>query len=179
MKKISNLITSILKIILGIINISLIIIIVLNILLLLSEKVLKNEYPTILDYTYFVTEDSITNLNINKGNLLLVDTRTSSDPNDIIVYKENNKLKYGKVIESDNYSATIQNNAKIANEEIVGIVIFNINNIGVIITKLLSISSLIASIVILIITSIIQSLLNKKEKKDNQPKPNFDQMGNI
>ena len=52
MKNISNFIVRITKIVLSITNIILIVIIVLNILLLISEKVLKNEYPTILDYTY-------------------------------------------------------------------------------------------------------------------------------
>ena len=179
MKKVFNFITGISKIILSIINIFLIVIIVLNILLLLSEKVLKNTYPTILDYTYFISRENISNLNIEEGSLLLVDTRTSSDPSDIIVYKENNELKYAKVLESDNYSATTSSNKKIDNENIIGIVILNIKNLGSLVNKILSINSLIISIIILIITSVIQSLLNKKRHKDNQVKPNFDQMQNI
>jgi len=178
MKNISNFIVRITKIILSITNIILIVIIVLNILLLISEKVLKNEYPTILDYTYFVPEVSFTNLNVNKGNLLLVDTRTSSDTNDIIVYKEDNLLKYGKVTSSDNYSASIESK-NIANENIVGIVITNIPSIGNIVNKLLTVKSLIISVIILTITSLFQNLLIKKYKKDNQVKPDFANMKNI
>lgn len=179
MKNISNFIVGITKIILSVINIILIIIIVLNILLLISEKVLKSEYPCILDYTYFVSEENISNLNINKGNLLLVDTRTSSDPNDIIVYKENNELRYGKVIESDNYSATIENNKKINNEDIIGIILINIDKVGTIVNNLLTIKALIISIIVITITGILQSFLSKKKKRDNQEKPDFANMKNI
>lgn len=179
MKNISNFIVGISKIILSIINIILIIVIVLNILLLISEKVLKSEYPCILDYTYFVSEENISNLNINKGNLLLVDTRTSSDSDDIIVYKENDKLLYGKVIESDNYSATIENNKKINNEDIIGIILINVEKVGAIVNNLLTIKTLIISIIVITITGVLQGLLNKKKKRDNQVKPDFANMKNI
>ncbi len=179
MKNISNFIVGITKIILSIVNIILIIVIVLNILLLISEKVLKSEYPCILDYTYFVSKENISNLNIKKGNLLLVDTRTSSDSNDIIIYKENNKLTYGKVIESDNYSATIENNKKINNEDIIGIVLINVEKIGAIVNNLLTIKALIISIIVITITGVLQGLLTKKSKRDNQVKPDFANMQNL
>lgn len=182
MKKLSNFVVGLFKIILSLINIILTLVIILNILFLLSTKVLKNEYPTILDYTYYVVEEANSSLNLNKGNLLIIDTRTSPDPEDIIVYQSENKLNYGRVTESDNYSATINKNGtnlKIDNESILGIILLNIPEAGTITNQILTTKALIISIVAITITGVLQGLLNKKHKKDNQPKPDFDSMKNI
>lgn len=182
MKKISNLVVRILKIILSLINIILTLVIILNILFLLSTKVLKNEYPTILDYTYHVVEEPNSSLNLNKGNLLIIDTRTSPDPEDIVVYQSENKLNYGRVTESDNYSATTNENGtnlKIDNESILGIILANIPKAGTITNQILTTKALIISIVAITITGVLQGLLIKKHKKDNQSKPDFNNMKNL
>ena len=54
-----------LKTLLGLIETSLILVIVINILLILSDKVLKKPYPSIMDYTYLTIEKSDKYLNIN------------------------------------------------------------------------------------------------------------------
>ncbi len=182
MNKVFKNLIRIVKLLLGVINVVLIIIIILNSLLILSSKVLKNEYPTILDYTYYVAKENVSDLSVNKDNLLIVDTRSSALENDTIIYQENNKYVFGKVSESDNYSATIKNNEankKIDNENILGIVVLNIPEIGNIINKVLTIKSLIISIIILTISGLIENLLNKKIKKDNNSKPDFKNMQNI
>ncbi len=182
MKKVSNSIVGLLKIILSLINLVLAIVIILNILLLMSSRVLKNAYPSILDYTYYVVEEKNSSLNLDKGNLLIIDTRTTADSEDIIVYQNNDKLDYAIVTESDNYSATINENGediKIDNESILGIVKINIPEAGTIANQILTIKGLIISVMAITITGIIQGLLTKKSKKDNQVKPDFENMKNI
>lgn len=181
MKTIVNFITSFLKIILSIINFILIVIIVLNVLILLSSSVAKSSYPTILDYTYYNVFINDQENNLNKGSLLLIDSRKAYETGNIVMFYDNKNLSAGKIADINNDLITIKSHKKefIKNKsDIIGPMIFNIPQIGSLIDIALKPISLIISIIILIITSILQNLLIKKSGK-KQEKPNFKQMKNI
>lgn len=176
MKKIG---IAIIKALIGIITAILILIIVLNILLILSEKVLKDPLPSIMDYTYVTIDNNDQVLGLNKGDLLLLDTRKTFANNDIIYYKTDNSYKLGKIVEingNDVKINTIESTTTTTRGSVLGTKIASIPYIGNIIKILLQPISLIVAIIILIITSIIQNLIAKKTKGENQEKPDFSKM---
>jgi len=180
MKSLTKIGITLLKIILGFINAILILIIVINILLLLSEHVLKNAYPSIMDYTYLTISNNDKVLGVNKGDLLILDTRKTFTTNEIVYYKEDNdKTELGKVAEINVSRVTVKNSKKESNTTkglVIGTVIVNVSKMGTIIDMIFQPIGLAVSIVILIITTILQNLLSKKQEKDNQSKPDFKSM---
>lgn len=180
MKTLTNICIIFLKIILSLINASLILIIVLNILLILSDKVLENPYPSIMDYTYLTIAKNDKYLGLNKGDLLILDIRKTFTNNDIVYYREDNdKYELGKVME------IVVENVKVKNQEkednttkglVEGTVIFRIEKLGAIISNVFQPLGLGISIVILIITTILQNFINKKTKKSKEEKPDFSKM---
>lgn len=177
MKTIINFLLNLIKIILGITNLIIIIIIILNILYLLSTKVLKSEYPAFLDYTFFIVDTDDSYLNLNKDDLLIIDLRKEITTEELFFYKDSDGFKIGKITNIDN-TLTIKDGTKEANvnqEAVAGKVVKNIPNIGKIINELTKPMILLISVVILIITSFIQSLITKRLAKTNQKKPNFNQ----
>lgn len=180
MKIITNIGVTLAKIILSLVNAVLILIIVINILLLLSEYALKNPYPSIMDYTYLTITSSDKVLGINKGDLLILDTRKAFTNNEVVYYREDNdKTELGKVTEINISRVTIKNSRKEDNTTkglVIGTVIVTIPKAGAIVDIIFKPTGLIVSIIILIITTILQNLLSKKTEKDNQPKPDFKSM---
>lgn len=180
MKSIIKVFTTLAKIILSIVNAILILIIVINILLLLSEHALKNAYPSIMDYTYLTVKENDKVLGLNKGDLLILDTRRAFTVNEIVYYQEDeNKTELGKVTEINVSRVTIKNNKKEDNTTkglVIGSLVVTIPKAGTIVDIIFQTKGLIVSIIILIITTILQNLLIKKTKKDNQPKPDFQGM---
>lgn len=179
MKTILNFILKILRFLLSLINIVLILIIVLNVVLIISHKLLKQPYPTLMDYTYKIVEESQPNLNLTKNDILIIDTRKAYNDKDIVMYQEDNQINLGQINTIEEKNAKIKNENKevtISKEDIKGTVIKIIPKFGTTLNKILEIKSLIICIVVLTITSIIQSLLSKQNKKYNQEKPDFEQM---
>ncbi len=177
MKAISNFIFTFLKVLLSIINALLIIIIIVNILLLLSKIVLKADYPSIMDYTYYNVNQNDNFLNIKKGDLLLIDVRTKYQEGNVVMYKTNSKYSIGK-IEKDEDEVTIKDSKQeitVYKDDVEGIVIARSPLIGSILEIILTPVSMIIAIVILILTTMLQSFIKKKTKKENQTKPNFNQ----
>lgn len=179
MKKILNFIQKFLRFLLSLINIVLIVIIVLNVVLIISQKLLKQSYPTLMDYTYKIMEENKPNLNLTKNDILIIDTRKAYNTQDIVMYQEDNQINLGQINAIEEKSAKIKNENKeitVSKENIKGTVIKIIPKFGETLNKILAIKSLIICIVVLTITSIIQNLLSKHNKKYNQEKPNFEQM---
>lgn len=179
MKKILNFIQKFLRFLLSLINIVLIVIIVLNVVLIISQKLLKQSYPTLMDYTYKIMEENKPNLNLTKNDILIIDTRKAYNTQDIVMYQEDNQINLGQINVIEEKSAKIKNENKeitVSKENIKGTVIKIIPKFGENLNKILAIKSLIICIVVLTITSIIQNLLSKQNKKYNQEKPNFEQM---
>lgn len=182
MRTILNFIIKILQTILSIVNIVLIIIIVLNLLILISDKVLQNPYPKLLDYTYIIVKEDNNYLNIKKDDLLLIDTRKSLEIGNTVMYPEINTIVLGKIKDLKEPNTTIENNSKkitIRADAVLGTVIKTIPNAGGLLNKLLETKNFITTIFLLIITSVLQNILKKglKIKKDN--KPDFNQLKNV
>lgn len=167
------------KTLLGIIDVILVLIISLNVLVILSLKVSKSEYPKILDYTYLAVTTNNKSLNLNANDLLIIDTRKNFTNNNIVYYELENKKELGRIVEKDEVNVAINEKDNIIpNNKIIGPVVFKIPFLGNIITNILTIPGLIISIIIFIITNILGSLLNKVNVGNDNTKPNFEAMRN-
>lgn len=150
--------------------------IAINILNLVSLKILKEDYPKYLDYTFFEAAQTNSSTNINQGDFILVDLKKSITQNDNIVYIENNNYLTGKVTQLTETEQVIENNGEeknLTNEEIVGKIIQVVPQIGSIVTTLLKPISLIIAIVILTILTILSGHLvpsSKTNKLKNNTK---------
>ncbi len=182
MKKLINFITNIFKFILSIINFVLITIIVFNALILLSSLVAKSKYPTILDFTYHKVNITDRENHLTEGDLLLIDSRKAYEINNIVMYDNNKTSEAGKIADIKNMDIIIKSNNQEINvnkEKIIGPMVINIPYLGYVIDIILKPASLVISIVILIITSILQGQLHKKIKTTKESKPDFKQMKNL
>ena len=168
-----------LKILLGLIETILILVIVINILLILSDKVLKKPYPSIMDYTYLTIEKSDKYLGLNKGDLLILDIRKAFKSSDIVYYRDYDEYKLGKIEE------IIVENVKVKNDEleetttkglVEGTLIIKISKLGTYVSMIFQPIALAISIVILTIVTIIQNFINKKTKQGKEEKPDFKKM---
>ena len=178
MKIIIKGILSVLEIILFIINLLLSLVVIINIIVLISTRLFKNDYPTLLDYTYYSVKENNSFLGIKKDDFLLIDTRKTILQDNIVMYEENKQPKLAKVKESTEETSVLTDNQKetnITNETIIGTVIKKIPKAGLVLDKLLESTVFIISIAILIVTSIIQNFINKVKRKYNQENPDFTQ----
>ena len=176
MKKIG---ITLLKIILGVINTVLILVIVINIFLILMDRALKNPYPSIMDYTYLTIEKSDKYLGLNKGDLIILDTRKTFANKDIVYYRDDDKYKLGQVEEIVVESVLVKSSEGEENTTkglVEGTLIVTISNIGPIINKVFQPVGLIISIIILTVISIIQNIISRKTKAEKQGKPDFNKM---
>lgn len=167
------------KIILGLLETILILVIVINILLILSDKVLKYPYPSIMDYTYLTIDKSDKVLGLNKDDLIILDIRKTFTNNNIVYYRDDDKYKLGKVEEIIVENVKVKNNVGEDNTTkglVEGTLMYTIKGLGKIIDVIFQPLGLLVAIIILTITSVIQNLINKKNKKGNSNKPDFDKM---
>lgn len=162
------------RLILGITNTILILMIIINLSVLLSTKILKDKHPSLLDYTYYIVTENNSKFGFTKGDLLLIDMREVINKDDIIMYKNKSGYHIEKVEISEN-EVTLTNDEKIPKEDVIGKKINSFKKLGAILETILKPIALIIAIILLTITSIIQSLINKNTKKVN-PKPNFNQI---
>lgn len=177
MKIISKIGLNILKIVLGIITAILTIIVIINILMILSTKVLKEDYPTFLDFTYFIPEDNDSSINIKQSDFLLIDLKKEIEEGSIVVYKNEKTFKVGQVIKKDDNSIIKNKSSEetIAKEQIIGKVSYKTPQLGNIIRAILKPVALITSVIALIIISILSSIVKKRTSKEGKSKPNFNQ----
>ena len=168
-----------LKILLGLIETILILVIVINILLILSDKVLKKPYPSIMDYTYLTIKKSDKYLGINKGDLLILDIRKAFKSNDIVYYRDYDEYKLGKIEEIIVENVLVKNGELEENTTkglVEGTLIITIKKLGTYVSMIFQPISLAISIVILTIVTIFQNFISKKTKQGKEEKPDFKKM---
>ncbi len=168
-----------LKILLGLMETILILVIVINILLILSDKVLKKPYPSIMDYTYLTIKKSDKYLGINKGDLLILDIRKAFKSNDIVYYRDYDEYKLGKIEEIIVENVLVKNDELEENTTkglVEGTLIITIKKLGTYVSMIFQPISLAISIVILTIVTIFQNFISKKTKQGKDEKPDFKKM---
>ena len=174
-----RIITAIIQKLIGIINIFLIIIIVLNLFNLILSGIQGNSYITFLDYTYRIIYEDDDYFNFKKGDFVLIDLNRTPTEKEIVLFNNNGTIELAKVAEMTYEGMKLETeDAKIetTNEQIIGTNIKTIHNLGDVISRLLSTNVLIIAIVIIVFTSIMQYILNKAQGK--LKKPDFKKFNN-
>ncbi len=160
--------------IIGVINILLIMIIVINLLNIILEKIQKEDYFSFLGYSYVNITDYHELLDLKKGDFVLIDLNKSPNEGSIVFFKDGSNMNLGKVkaVEEKNITILKENKEEVLEKDlIVGTVIQVIPTLGSILNRLLTPAILIISIMVLIFTTLMQKL---SEKKQNQmKKPDF------
>ena len=162
--KILRMITSIIQKLIGILNIFLIIIIVLNLFNLILSGIQKNNYITFLDYTYRIIFEDDNYFDFQKGDFVLIDLKRTPMEKELVLFNNNGNIELGKVNKITYEGITVKTDdteVETTSEHIIGTHIKTIHNLGDIISRLLSTNVLIAAIIIIIFTSIMQYILNK------------------
>lgn len=162
--KILKAIISVCQRLLGIINILLIIVIVLNLLNLILAKVQKEGYVSLLGYSYVNVAEDNRILDLKTGDFVLIDLNKIPEANNIVFYQEDSGFSLGKVseIKEDNIIINNEKETIVKKDLVVGTVINIIPTLGKVLTYLFRPMILIIAIITIIITSIIQRLLEKK-----------------
>lgn len=174
-----RIITAIIQKLIGIINIFLIIIIVLNLFNLILSGIQGNSYITFLDYTYRIIYEDDDYFNFKKGDFILIDLNRTPTEKEIVLFNNNGTIELAKVAEMTYEGMKLETeDTKIetTNEQIIGTNIKTIHNLGDVISRLLSTNVLIIAIVIIVFTSIMQYILNKAQGK--LKKPDFKKFNN-
>ena len=169
-------IVSIIQKIITIINVVLILIIVLNILNIVLLKVQKRDYTTFLDYTYIIIENDEEYFDYHEGDFILTDIRRSAAKEDMVLFLDDDNVEIGEVTVIGTEDVIIESKGKeitVNKEFIIGTVVAVIPVLGSILNVILDLTTLWISIGILVITSIIQTLLNKANKKIRKEKPDL------
>lgn len=170
--KVLRIITSIIQKLIGIINIFLIIIIVLNLFNLILSGIQGNSYITFLDYTYRIIYEDDTYFDFEKGDFVLIDLKRTPMEEEIVLFNNNGNIELGKVSEITYEGMKIETEdteIETTSEQIIGTNIKTIHNLGDVISRLLSTNVLIAAIIIIVFTSIMQYFLNKAQGKLKKP----------
>lgn len=177
MKKIGVVVANILEVLILIVNILMSIVVILNIIMFISTKILKQETPTLLDYTYVIMKYDNTNLGFVKDDFLLIDTKKEVSNGKTVLFLDNlKKLTFGKVKTIDKDILELELNGEdivVSNESIRGVVVKKIGKLGSFLEFILDVKIFISAIVVLIVTSFIQNMVSKKKDKLNDVKPDF------
>ena len=174
-----RIITAIIQKLIGIINIFLIIIIVLNLFNLILSGIQGDSYITFLDYTYRIIYEDDDYFGFKKGDFVLIDLNRTPMEEEIVLFNNNGTIELAKVAELTYEGMKLETeDTKIetTNEQIIGTNIKTIHNLGDVISRLLSTNVLIIAIVIIVFTSIMQYILNKAQGK--LKKPDFKKFNN-
>lgn len=177
--EILKIITSIIQKLIGIINIFLIIIIVLNLFNLILSGIQGNNYITFLDYTYRIIYEDDTYFDFKKGDFVLIDLKRNPVEEEIVLFNNNGTIELGKVSKITYESIKIETEdteIETTSEQIIGTNTKTIHNLGDILSRLLSTNVFIAAIIIIVFTSIMQYFLNKAQGK--LKKPDFKKFNN-
>ena len=154
----------IIKKIISIINFVLIFLIIINLFNFIITRLQKNEYISFLDYSYWIVEKEDISLELKPGDFLLIDLKTHANKEDYIFYYDE-RMSIGKVkdIGTTNIKViSLEEEKEIRKDAVKGTVIKVIPSIGNILNLILKPICLIIMGIILLLTSIIQSLLTKK-----------------
>ena len=153
----------IIKKIISIINFVLIFLIIINLFNFIIMRFQKNEYISFLDYSYWIVEKEDISLKLKPGDFLLIDLKAHANKEDYIFYYDES-MSIGKVkdIGTTNIKViSLEEEKEIRKDAVKGTVIKVIPSIGNILNLILKPICLIIMGIILLLTSIIQSLLTK------------------
>ena len=156
--------------IIGLINVVLILIIVINIVNFGFKQFSDKDYMKFLGYIFFKVDEGDKFLEFNKGDLLIIDVNKSPNVNNVVFYSQQEDIKFGKVLKvlEKKYEVGINNEAnEILEEQVLGVAIKNVPKIGDLLRLILTLKVFLISFFALIITSFLQIILNnnKKDKK--------------
>lgn len=167
---------------LSILNIVILLLIIINIFNLILTFLQKENYISFLDYTYIIMEENNNDLELKKGDFILVDLKKSAMKEDLVLIQEEGNLKLGKIIEIGTENVLVKTEGieeEIAKDCILGKVIKVIPILGNILNILLTPIVLIILIITMILINLIQYFLKKTRKKANPIKPDFKKMNEI
>lgn len=154
----------IIKKIISIINFVLIFLIIINLFNFIITRLQKNEYISFLDYSYWIVEKEDISLKLKPGDFLLIDLKAHANKEDYIFYYDES-MSIGKVKDIGTTNIKVissEEEKEIRKDAVKGTVIKVIPSIGNILNLILKPICLIIMGIILLLTSIIQSLLTKK-----------------
>ena len=154
----------IIKKIISIINFVLIFLIIINLFNFIIMRLQKNEYISFLDYSYWIVEKEDISLKLKPGDFLLIDLKAHGNKEDYIFYYDES-MSIGKVKDIGTTNIKVissEEEKEIKKDAVKGTVIKVIPSIGNILNLILKPICLIIMGIILLLTSIIQSLLTKK-----------------
>ena len=154
----------IIKKIISIINFVLIFLIIINLFNFIIMRLQKNEYISFLDYSYWIVEKEDISLELKPGDFLLIDLKAHANKEDYIFYYDES-MSIGKVKDIGTTKIKVissEEEKEIRKDAVKGTVIKVIPSIGNILNLILKPICLIIMGIILLLTSIIQSLLTKK-----------------
>ncbi len=176
-------ILAILKTIIGIINAILIISIIINVFHLILNALDNEGYISFLDYTYQIIDEDNEVLDLLANDVVLIDLKLDGSSNELVMYNDNGEIQLGKIIEVTEDYVILNNQLgeeiTLDKEFVLGKVVNTIAGAGEYVEFLLSTRTLAIEIGILIVTSVIQSLLNKRKQKIDQSKPDFQQLSHV
>ena len=167
---------------LSILNIVIVLLIIINIFNLILTFLQKENYISFLDYTYIIIEENNNDLELKKGDFILVDLKKSAMKEDLVLIQEEGNLKLGKIIEIGTENVLVKTEGieeEIAKDCILGKAIKVIPILGNILNILLTPIVLIILIITMILINLIQYFLKKTRKKANPIKPDFKKMNEI
>jgi hypothetical protein len=136
------------------------------IFLVFIQNIIYDNKPFILGkYRVLISTEDYNKENINKDDLIFIDTENKINKNDIIAYKNNiNEIMYGKVKDVDNKNTEIETKKKIItlnNESVLGIYEYKVKKVGGIIKYLRTLKGFLLSIGTIFIIMLILTELSK------------------
>lgn len=94
-----------------------------------KRKVYKDEFPTVMGYTYIKVDSDIYEPDIKKNNIIILEKTRAVDVNDYIAFKYTNIVKLGKVEKVNKYKVYIKDDNGVLNEydlqDVYGKMIYN------------------------------------------------------
>lgn len=94
-----------------------------------KRKVYKDEFPTVMGYTYIKVDSDIYEPDIKKNNIIILEKTRAVDVNDYIAFKYTNTVKLGKVEKVNKYKVYIKDDNGVLNEydlqDVYGKMIYN------------------------------------------------------
>lgn len=161
MKKISNILITILFIIL-----------LINLILLIEVNVFKLDYPNIFGYTYFEVLTGSMKDTLNEQDIIIVKLTTDIDVGDIITFKDNSSYVTHRVVSIDKEKVTTKgdnNNTEdnpINRSDVIGKVVYDLKGMGIILKVITDKITII--LLLLVILSISYFDYLRKENRDER-----------
>ncbi len=93
-----------------------------------QKKINKNEFPTLMGYSYMKVDSDIYS-DIKKDNIIILKKSKDVSKNDYVAYKYNDIVKLGKIVKTDKYKVYINDDNGVLKEydleDIYGKMIYN------------------------------------------------------